>query len=265
MTSSQTLDRRKTLDLLLRLSKRDIDARFKGSLLGSFWLIVVPLLSLGLYTFVFTTIFSSRWPGVETKSRFALILFVGLIIHAVMSESLQRAPALILENSSYVKKVIFPLQVLPIASLLSTVSMAGFSAVVLLVFYVFIIGLPPPTTILVPLVLIPYLLILAGLSYVLSAAGVFVRDLRQIMPVITQMLMFFGPVFYPLAAMPAAIRPLLYLNPVTVPIEATRSLLFDGQVTNPGALVAYWFVAIAVACVGYASFRKARRAFADVI
>lgn len=253
--------------LILRLAKREVNARYRGSMLGIVWAVLNPLMMLAVYTFVFTTVFKARW-GVETgddNSGFALLLFSGLILYTIFSECVTRAPSLLLENVSYIKKVVFPLEILPLVSLAVALFNAAFGFLILAVFYLIVLGLPPPTVLLMPLVLVPLCLMTLGVSWFLASAGVFLRDIRQVVGVVVTVLMFLSPIFYPITAIPERFRPFLHLNPLTPVLEQSKDLLFWGRVPSPldwaVAVLAGW----ACAWLGYLWFMKTRRGFADVV
>lgn len=253
------------LPLIARLARRDLEARFRGSFLGLVWLLGAPLASLTVFAFVFSRVFSSRWPNVDDPKSFALILFTGLIIYAAFAENLQRATGLILENPSYVKKVAFPLEVLPWSAVAASLGTAISSTLILLVFYLFFLGLPPVTALWAPLIVAPLLLMTVGLSFILATMGVFLRDLRQMMPIITQLLMFLGPVIYPVSALPVWAQHWVLLNPITLIVEQLRDALFFAKGPDMLALAVYSAISVLMLVFGRALFHKARPAFSDVI
>jgi lipopolysaccharide transport system permease protein len=253
--------------LIRQLAKREVESRYKGSLLGTLWTILNPLMMLAVYGFVFTAVFPARWPGlVDTgQEGFVLVLFTGLIIFSLASDTWNRAPGLVLENPSYVKKVVFPLYLLPIVALAPPLVQACSSFALLLVGYVLIIGVPDIKILLVPLVALLYCAVVLAVSYVLAAIGTFVPDLRHAVGSLMTIFLFGSPVFYPLSALPQAIQPLVALSPLTFYLEASRALLFGG---DPPA-VQYWLLAALAAMVSLAAglilFHKAGKGFADVL
>lgn len=252
--------------LILRLAKREVDARYRGSMLGIVWAVLNPLLMLVVYTFVFTTVFQARWGGAGGGSgEFALLLFSGLILFNIFSECVTRAPGLLLENVSYIKKVVFPLEILPVVGLTVALFNAALGFVILAVFYLAVLGLPPVTVLLLPLVLAPLCLTTLGISWFLASAGVFLRDIRQIVGVVVTVLMFMSPIFYPISALPEQFRSLIHLNPLTAVLEQSKDLLFWGRIPAP----LHWTLAALAswtcAWLGYLWFMKTRRGFADVV
>ena len=248
------------------MARREIDARTKSTSLGTIWLVVSPLLLLSAYTFVFTFIFKSRWDIPDSgRGNVALFLFSGMTVFGIASECINRAPGLVLENVSYVKKVVFPLEILPWISLISAVVLAGINFALLLLAHLLFFGLPPATVLLLPLVLLPLLLMTMGLSWLLASLGVFLRDIKHITGFLVTFMMFLGPVFYPLSAVPESLRVFMYLNPITLAIEQTRQVMFWGQLPS---LVAYGIAlaaGLAIASLGFAWFMKTRKGFADVL
>lgn len=255
--------------LILRLAKREVDARYRGSMLGIVWAVLTPLLMLVVYTFVFTTIFQARWgtptgaPG--NSGEFALLLFSGLILFTIFSECVNRAPGLLLENISYIKKVVFPLEILPLVVLAVALFNAALSFLILALFHLVVLGLPPLTVLLLPLVLIPLCLMTLGVTWFLASAGVFLRDIRQVVGVGVAVLMFLSPIFYPITAVPERFRPFLHLNPLTGILEQSKDLLFWGRIPSPLEWIVTLLAGWACAWLGYLWFVKTRRGFADVV
>lgn len=254
--------------LILQMTKRDVVGRYQGSAMGLAWSFFNPVFMLVIYTFVFSVIFKSRWgsAGVEdSKTHFAMMLFVGMIVMSLFSDVLNRAPSLILGNVNYVKKVVFPLEILPIIALGAALFHGLVSLGVLLLAFVLLNGFLHWTLVFIPLVLLPLLILSAGLAWVLASLGVFLRDVGQFIVVITTVLMFLAPVFYPITAVPQEYRPWLLANPLTFIIEQARAVLILGQLPSWSGLAAYSLVASVVAWAGFAWFQKTRRGFADVI
>ena len=183
----------------------------------------------------------------------------------LFSEVVLRAPTLVLANANYVKKVVFPLQILPVVSLGSALFHAGVSLVVLLGFMLAVYGAIPLTALLLPIVIAPYCLMILGIAWFLAALGVYYRDINQILGTLVTALMFLSPIFFPLSALPEWIRGWIGLNPVSLPVEQTRALLIFGAMPDLLGLAAYTAAALAVAALGYAWFQKTRKGFADVL
>ncbi len=253
--------------LIKKMAWREVVGRYKGSFIGLFWSFINPVLMLTVYTFVFSVVFKARWGlgGGDSKTSFALILFVGLIVHGLLAEVLNRAPSLIVSNINYVKKVIFPLEILPAISLLAALFHSMVSILVLLLASAAIKFYLPWTVILFPIVLLPLIMLILGLSWILASLGGFIRDIGQTIGIITTVMLFLAPVFYPLSAMPEKYHPYIMANPLTFIIEQSREVLIYGHLPNWSGLGLYMLIAIAIVWIGYAWFQKTRKGFADVL
>ena len=201
----------------------------------------------------------------DSKTEFALILFAGLIVFNLFAECFNRAPGLILANVNYVKKVVFPLEILPWVALGSALFHALISLGVWLIAYLILFGVPHITVLLFPLVILPLLLLIMGLTWALASLGVYLRDVSQFIGILTTVLMFLSPIFYPASALPEAYRHLLLLNPLTPVIEQARDVLFWGKVPDMTILSIYLLMTAFIAWLGFAWFQKTRKGFADVL
>jgi lipopolysaccharide transport system permease protein len=253
--------------LIRSLVKREVVGRYKGSMLGIFWSLANPIFMLLVYTFVFSVVFKARWGagGSDSKTEFALVLFAGLIVFNLFAECISKAPGLILANTNYVKKVIFPLEVLPWVSMGSAIFHFLVSLGVWVVAYLVLFGLPHWHFLLLPLVLVPFVLFVMGLSWGLASLGVYLRDVGQIIGVVVTMLMFLSPIFYPASSLPPAYQALIFLNPLTAPIEMVRDLMYWGKLPSMILLGLYSVGAFGIAVLGFAWFQKTRKGFADVL
>lgn len=253
-------------ELIKALTKRELLGRYRGSFLGLLWSFFNPLFMLTIFTFVFSVIFQARWGDASSsKTEFALLLYIGLIVFNLFAESITRSPTLILSNVNYVKKVVFPLETLPVVNFLSALIHAFISIAVWLVAYIVFFDVPHYTIFLFPFLLLPYSLLIIGLSWLLASLGVFLRDISQFIGILITATMFLSPIFYPVTAIPEDYRYLVYLNPLTFYINETRNLLFWGKSLNFYMLGIYWFVSIGIACLGFGWFQKTRKGFADVL
>ncbi len=255
-------------DLAAALVKREVIGRYRGSIMGMAWSLFNPLLMLAIYTFVFSVVFKARWGtggGEESKADFAILLFVGMIVHGLFAECINRAPALILSNVNYVKKVIFPLEILPWVAFGSALFHTAISVAVLLLAQLILSQHLPWTALLFPVVLLPLALLAMGLAWFLSAFGVFVRDIGQVTGMFTTVLLFLSPVFYPLSALPPKYQGWLQLNPLAFIIEEGRKVLVFGQLPNFGHWSILMSAGMLVAWCGFAWFQKTRKGFADVL
>jgi len=253
--------------LIRQMIWREVVGRYKGSVLGLGWSFINPLMMLAIYSFVFSVVFKARWgvDAIESKVDFALILFVGLIIHAMFSEVLNRAPELIVNNVNYVKKVVFPLEILTIVSLGSALFHAFVSTLVLLVAFVLLNGFFNWTLIYTPIVLFPLVPLTLGFGWILTSLGVYLRDIGQVIGSITMMLLFLAPVFYPITALPEAYQSAMYINPLTFPIEQARAVIIFGQAPNWIGWLIHLGVSILICWIGFWWFQKTRKGFSDVV
>ena len=253
--------------LIFQMIQREVIGRYKGSVIGLGWSFFNPILMLAVYTFVFSVVFKARW-GIDTnesKTQFAVILFVGMIVHGLFAEVVSRAPSLILSNVNYVKKVVFPLEILPIISLGAALFHSLISVSVLLLAFVFFNGFLHWTVIFLPLVILPFMCLILGLAWIFASIGVFIRDIGQAINLIVMILMFLSPVFYPITALPEEFRPWLLANPLTFIIEQSREVLIWGKLPDFIGLLIYIFYSILLMWLGFAWFQKTRKGFADVI
>lgn len=253
-------------ELTLTLIRRDVLGRYRGSALGILWSFFHPLFMLAVYTFVFSVVFKARWGGGSgSKAEFALVLFAGLIVFNLFAECINRSPDLVLRNANYVKRVVFPLEILPWVAIGSALFHSVISLVVWLVFYAVLFGLPKVTILLLPGVILPTILFIAGLCWFFAALGVYLRDISQVTTILVTVTMFLSPIFYPSSALPANLKPLLFLNPLTPTLEQFRGVLLWGKVPDPKLWLVYLAISALMAWLGFAWFQKVRRGFADVI
>lgn len=254
--------------LIVQMTQREVVGRYKGSVMGLLWSFLNPIFMLVVYTFVFSVVFKSRWGGAgadESRTQFAVVLFVGMIVHGLFAEVLNRAPTLILGNVNYVKKVVFPLEILPVISMGAALFHSLISLLVLLIAFVIFNGFVQWTVIFFPLVFLPLIIFSLGLAWMLASLGVFVRDIGQTTAIITTVMMFLSPVFFPISALPPNLQPLLMANPLTFIIEQAREVMVWGHLPNWSGLVIYTLIATVIAWAGYAWFQKTRKGFADVL
>ena len=253
-------------ELTRTLIKREVVGRYRGSFMGILWSFFNPLFMLVVYTFVFSVVFKARWgAGGDSKTEFALVLFAGLMIFNVFSECISRAPGLILANVNYVKKVVFPLEILPWVGLGASLFHGAISLVVWLAAYLVLFGVPHATVLSLPLVILPLVLFTMGVAWFLASLGVYLRDVSQFIGVIMTVLMFLSPVFYSAETLPEAYRGFLYMNPLTPAIEQTRAVLYWGQAPDLPLLATCLLVSLVVAWLGFTWFQKTRKGFADVL
>lgn len=252
--------------LVWQLARREVLGRYRGSLFGIAWAIGNPLLMLAVYTLVFGYIFRAGWgTGVDTTGEYALVLFCGLTVFGIFAEVISRAPALILANPNYVKKVVFPIDCLPWVLVGAALFHAAASLAVLLLANLLLRGVLPWTVLLLPLVLLPLVLLAVGAAWFLAALGVYVRDVGHVVNALVTVLLFLSPVFYPASNLPLPLRRLLMLNPLTAVLESARGVLLWGQPPDWGLLLPCTAAAAAVAWLGWLWFDRTRSGFADVL
>lgn len=259
---------------------REITARYRGSMLGLLWSFVNPLLMLVVYTFVFSVVFKARWvvgeggtgsEGVQSsvasgsRTEFALILLAGLMVYSFFAECINRAPNLIVTHANYVKKVVFPLEILPWVALGSALFNLSIQLLVWLIAYTFLFGWPHLTTLWLPLIWLPLVFLTLGLSWLLASLGVYVRDTSQAVIVITGTMMFLTPIFYPASALPVEFQTWIYANPLTPVIEMTRKALYWGMPLDWQLWAIHLVFSLVIAVGGYTWFQKTRKGFADVL
>ena len=245
---------------------RAVESRYRGSLLGLLWAFVQPLMMLAVYTFVFSVVFRARWNLPDSDpSQFALFLFSGLILYGIFAECANQAPGLVRANRIYITQVLFPVEALSWVSLCQALAQAGFATAILALGYLVLIGAPPWTWVLLPLILLPIVFIALGTSWFLASLGVFLEDISQVVSVFTTALLFLSPIFYSADRIPEAFRDVYFLNPLAHLLEMSKDCIFHGQTpewVTLGTLVAgSWLFA----SLGYLWFARAKAGFADVL
>ena len=255
-------------DLLLQLLKRNIDARYRGSFMGLIWSFVYPLMMLAVYSFVFGVVFKSRWGGAvlaENSASFPLIMFCGMAVFNIFSESITSSPSIIINNQSYVKKVIFPLEILVLSNVLTSFFF-GMSWFVLLLMGIFIfLNGVSWTMFLLPFMLVPLLLLSSGVGLFVASLGVYLRDIQQLVVILTQILFFMTPIFYPISVVPEYLRWILEINPLSPIVEETRKILIYNTLPDVFVCLFLYVFSIVIFQLGLAWFIKTKKGFADVL
>jgi len=230
------------------------------------WSFINPVLMMVIYTFIFSVVFKSRWGGdVGSKGEFALALFAGLIFFGLFSECLNRAPYLITSNVNYVKKVVFPIEILPLVALGTALFQAAISFGVWLIFYLFIVGIPHLQIFWLPIVFAPFLMMVMGFSWFLAALGVYLKDVAQVVGVLTMVLMYLSPIFYPISMLPEVYHPFMQLSPLSYVVEQARDCIMWGKNIEWFQWSIYTLISFIVMMLGYGWFKFTRKGFADVI
>ncbi len=249
-----------------QLAKRAILGRYRGTVLGLLWSLVTPLLLLAVYTFVFGTILQVRWVSQSGgNAEFAAILFSGMLVHGILAECLTQASTLIVANPQYVKKVVFPLEALPWVTVISAFFQGVISTGILLAYLFFVQGGIPWTAVLFPIPLFVLAFVCIAAGWLISATAVYLKDIAQMMGLLSTVLFFMAPILYPKTALPVEFQNLLYLNPLTYIIEQFRAVVLWGELPNWNGLALYGIVSVAIAWMSLAWFQKPRKGFADVL
>lgn len=253
--------------LILDMTRREIKKKYQGTFLGLAWSFISPLLMLAVYTFVFAVVFKARWgsSGEESRTDFAITVFAGLIVFGIFSELLNQSTTLIIGNANYVKRVIFPLEIISIVSTGSILFNAATSTLILLLMQLLFRGFLPLTAVFFPLVALPAILLGLGASWFFSALGVYIRDIGQLLGFLTSILFFTSAIFFPVSALPETYQRLIRFNPLVIIIEQSRNVLVYGNPPDWGSLFILLIVSSLTAWIGYWWFQKARKGFADVL
>jgi len=252
-------------ELFYELTKREIMGRYSGSFLGLLWSFLTPLLMLGVYTLAFREFLGMRWPNTDTRAEFSLMIFAGMIVHGLFVEVISRSPSVIVGSSNFVKKVVFPLAILPCVTLASAFFHTLLSTVVLVLFVLLTQHTVHPTILYMPFVFLPYMIMMAGVSWFMASLGVYFRDILQISGVIASVFMFLSPVFYPVTSLAPRYREIMQFNPLTLIIEQFREIALFGNAPDWSALLVYTVIAMIVMLGGYWWFQRTRNGFADVL
>lgn len=254
-------------ELIRQLVRQEVVGRYRGSLLGVAWSFVTPLIMLLIYTFVFSVVFRARWNGLEEgdKAAFAIVLFAGMSAFNIFSDVVTRAPTMILANANYVKRVVFPLEILPVVQMGSALFHFAVSLLAWIIAAWFVLGRIPATAWLLPLVVFPLVLGTLGVAWVIASLGVYLRDLAQSTGLMVTAILFLTPIFYPESVIPQEYRMLLWINPLAHVIGQVRAVLIHGQVPEAHMIAYSWLAGTAIFWGGYAWFQKTRKGFADVL
>jgi lipopolysaccharide transport system permease protein len=251
--------------LVAELAKREFTGRYRGSFGGLAWSFAQPLFLLAVYTIAFGVILQMRWGFAGGTVDYALMVFAGLIVFNAFAECLNNSPSLIAGNPNYVKKIVFPLEVLPWVTALTAVVHAVIGVVVWLAGYAILYGTPKPTALLFPVIFVALFPLLLGVGWLLSALGVAIRDIGQLTGLAAHALLFLTPIFYGIEAVPPLLQNVLLANPLTFAVEQLRLVLYFGQWPSVGGLAVYFAFSALFAWLALMVFRRLRPRFADLV
>ena len=252
--------------LTWEMAKRDVLGRYRGASFGLLWSLISPFFMLLIYTLAFGYLLKSRWPGTSGNiADFSMLLFVGLIVHGFFADCLNRAPILIVSNPNLVKRIVFPLQVLPWMMVLSALFHALANFLVYVGLNLALRGELVPTLPLLPVVLLPLAVAALGVGWLLSSLSVFLRDIGQMTGLLATAMLFLSSAIVPVEVLPESYQWIFRLNPLTFIIDQAREVAFWGRMPDWAGLGLYTLGALLFAYFGYAVFQKTRQGFADVL
>lgn len=251
--------------LMGSMVRRDITARYRGSFGGTVWTFLNPLLLMATYFFVFGVVLRTRFGADTSRTGFLIYFLAGMLPWLAFSEAVGRSPYVILEYRSFVKKIVFPLETLPVNLVISGAVTEAFGLPIFVGGLLAVRGAVPGSVVWLPLLLVPQILFTAGVCWILAATGVYVRDLGQITGYLLTLWFFLTPICYPESSLPPEAIPLLRFNPLFVLVRAYRTIFLENQAPSMRGLAALWIVSVAVAVMGYAWFHRLRKSFADVV
>lgn len=251
--------------LIVSMVRRDILSRYRGSFGGTLWTFLNPLLLMATYFFVFGVVLRTRFGADTSRTGFVLYFLAGMLPWLAVSEAVGRAPSVILEYRTFVKKIVFPLETLPINLVISGAVTEAIGLVIFTIGLFAVRGSVPASVMWLPLLLIPQILFTAGLAWILAATGVYVRDLGQVTGYVLTLWFFLTPICYPESSLPASAITVLRFNPLFVLVRAYRAVFLENQSPSMRGMVGLWVIGAAFAVMGYAWFHRLRKTFADII
>lgn len=256
---------RHSIELVLELTKREIQAKYRGTYVGIVWAFLAPMLMAALFTLFFAEVFKARWEQFPSSLSFGIAIYSGLLIHGFVIDVLSRAVLCVISHSHLVRKLVFPVQVLPVVVVLSAAFHLTIGLIPLIVMSFWSGAQVSWQVLLLPLTLVPLLVLSLGLAWLGASLGVYLRDITQAMPFIGNALLFLSPIFYARSALPEAFQPLMLLNPITLIVEAIRDIVMKQLAPDFWALSIYLIIAFMIAGLGYAAFQALKRGFIDVL
>lgn len=252
-------------ELIGQLTRREVATVYRDSLLGALWTFIQPLMTLAVYTFVFTEIFQPRAGEGASQTVFVLGMFCGIVFYGVFADTISKAPILVISNPSYVKRVLFPLEALPV-SVLGAALVNLCAGLLILIAGTLILGESVPATVFwLPVTLVPLFMLTLGISWFLASVGVFLRDVQQVVRVLLQAIFFLTPIVWTLDFLPPRFHFWVKLNPLTTIVESAREVAIAGRLPDWGMLGLITAISAVVMVAGYVWFMKTRHGFADVL
>lgn len=255
--------------LIATLVRKELAGRFAGSVFGLLWFLITPATQIIIYTLVFGIVFQAKLPfrasAESSHQQFGVYLFSGLLIFTLLSEIVTRSPTLIISNPNFVKKVIFPIEILPVVTVLCALVNAGISFLLLVAALLLVMGTVSPFILFYPVCVLIMVPMLLGLSWFMAALGTFVRDIAQMVGLLLTVLMFVSPIFTPVTAFPDWLRLPILFNPVSLPVSFAHQALFQGAWPDPVLMAVYVAASLLVMALGWMFFQRTRGGFADVL
>ncbi len=257
----------KKKDLFSLLFFQELTGKYRNNFLGLYWIIITPLFMLSIYTFVFGYVFAIKWPGFAGSNlfQFSLILYSGLIFYNTFSEAVSRSPQIILENSNYVSKVVFPLEMLTVVSTFAAFINLFINLTLIIIFKIILFSNANFEIFYLLIILPSFALMILGITWIFASIGVFIRDLSHVVTSGIQGLLFLSPIFYPISSLPEWLRPFILINPISIPVEQARKVLLFNETPDISTLIIYLLFSVCISISGYYLFQKSKKGFADVI
>lgn len=252
-------------DLILTLTRRELATRYKGSALGILWAILTPLVTIAIFTFIFAKIFNARFGESNSGWDFALYLFCGLLPWTAFQEAVQQSSSTIVAHTNLVKRVVFPLETLPVAQTLSSLANQMFGTLALVLAALIIRRELHASVLWLPLLIAPQLAATLGAAWLVASLGVFLRDVVQGISLVLMAWLYLTPIIYPESLVPEQYRPFINLNPFTPLVRSYRRILLEGAMPDWSGLAYFTVFALLLFLFGYWWFARTRKSFADVI
>ena len=253
--------------LLTYFVQRQLSRSYRGSFLGFLWVFLSPLLMIALYTVVFSEIIGIRFQEVEGNSslNFGLYVYCGLVPFLAFSEAINQSASSIKSNANLVQKVVFPLEILPLSAAVTTLVDKLFGLGVLVVVVALLEHQLHATLLLLPLVILPQVVFILGLSYLAAVAGAYAPDIREVLRALLRAMLFVTPIIWPPEIVPENLRFVVDYNPLAFLVGAYRDMILNGEVPDGGSLLWFSLLAGALMVVGFVVFVRVKQRFADLI